>query len=144
MDLRSSNDEDVVLEVIVATSLMVGEMEEEEGGSEEFCFARRVGSGQKIERDFEGTNEMLLHHYFSADYSLYYETVSECRFGSSKGIINYIIEGLEGCAPFVQKRDVATWRLGILLQAFFVATLRILKSEDFLNHHDEHLQLSEK
>lgn len=101
------------------------------------------GKSRNIPWDFEGAYNMMVHHYFIGDESLYNKTSFEQRFGIPRSIINRLWEACDGVEPLLKKTDRATKRLGISPFVRFISAISQIKYGGCAEKLDEHLQLSE-
>ena len=103
----SDDDDDDVVMLLNSVIIIAGHNIESDSSdstdSENKWGGSPKGKARNIPRDFEGAYNMLIHHYFSGNESLYNETSFERRFGMPCSIINRLWEACDGVEPFVQK-----------------------------------------
>ena len=140
------NDEDIIM-LLNSTIIIAGNCIESESTdssvSENNWGGSPKGKARNIPRNFEGAYNILIHHYFSGDKSLYNETTFEQRFGVPLPIINRLWEEYEGIETFVQKMDRATKSLGVRPFVRFLSVISQIKYGDCADRVDEYLHLSE-
>jgi len=85
----------------------------------------------------------VVHNYFSKEASLYKEGSFERRFGCPRMVVKRVWWAIEGCNPFVLKKNRAGGKLGIQPLVHFVAYMMMLVYGDPVDRLDGGLQLSE-
>lgn len=150
LSLNSDDDEAAAAAVVAAAAAWMQDVEDEE--EEERRRRRKVprrhggsrrGKGRNLKRDFAGAHERVVNHYFRGEASFYNEETFERRFRCPRVVVDRVWQALEGCDPFILKRQKGTSEPGIRPLVRFVACMRMLAYGDCADRLDEGLQMSE-
>ena len=102
----------------------------------------KPGKQPNILRDFEGSYQRLLSHYFAAQ-PLYSEETFRRRFRMARPLFLKIAEAVENHNIYFTHRPDATGRWGLRPLVKITAALRMLAYGAAADCNDEYLQLSE-
>jgi hypothetical protein len=102
----------------------------------------RPGKQPNLPRNFEGSYQRLLEHYFGA-HPLYNEQTFRCRFRMGRPLFLKIAEAVEEFDEYFTLRRDALGKLGLRPLVKITAALRMLAYGATADCNDEYLQLSE-
>jgi hypothetical protein len=117
-------------------------LEQEDSEEEELRHGGSVPGKRNLNRDFEGSHNKLLAHYFG-DNPFYSERMFERRFGMPRAVFSRVFDDLKTTDAFQRKYNLVNRTWGIYPLNTFCCCLRILVYGEAADKLDEYFQIAE-